>query len=159
MILRWYSSLFLTQILNFIRYPWSRRFEWGVSHTFELKLVENHLKSKLRNQNCWRWPKLCAAFTFCLCFLLTFYLYSSHRMTHFIFFWWKKGWNICERSTYLGSIMWWITGLHSLCVSPARVKVSQAAFFTRVIHSVDPYFSLNFSKVHEQYKFFSVIQL
>ena len=67
MILRWYSSLFLAQILNFIQYPWSRRFEWRVSHTFEIKLVENHLKSKLRNQNCW--PKLCAAFTFCLCFL------------------------------------------------------------------------------------------
>ena len=75
--------------------------------------------------------------------------YTTDDTLHFFLM--KKSWNTCERSTYLGSIMWWITGLRGLCVSPASVKVSQAAFFTRVFHTIDPYFSLIFSKVHEQW--------
>ena len=66
----------------------------------------------------------------------------------------KKGWNTCERSSYLGPIMRWITGLRSLCTTTARVKVSQITFFTRVSFPFDTNFSLNFQKVHEQYVVF-----
>ena len=59
--------------------------------------------------------------------ILTCQSFKGQPIDTFIFFWWKKVWNICERDSWLELTCSICSDLRDLSSSPASVKVRQTA--------------------------------